>query len=113
MCQNWFSEDQGTWRGPVGARRNDITSSQRAQIAIEVLYPHREWGTVTELAEKYKISRQTVYDIADVGEQVLFTGMKPGPHGPQPREKAVSVDRNRLTRDLHATVAELLEELGD
>jgi hypothetical protein len=82
----------------VGARRNDITSSQRAQIAIEVLYPHRQWGTVTELAEKYKISRQTVYDIADVGEQVLFRGLKPGPHGPQPREKVIPVDRDRLTR---------------
>jgi hypothetical protein len=98
MCQNWFSEDQGTWRGPVGARRNDITSSQRAQIAIEVLHPHRQWGTVTKLAGKYNISRQTVYDIADVGEQVLFTGLKPGPHGPQPREKVIPVDRNRLTR---------------
>ena len=82
----------------MGARRNDITSSQRAQIAIEVLYSHRQWGTVTKLAEKYGISRQTVYDIADAGKQVLFTGLKPGPHGPQPREKGIQVDRNRLTR---------------
>ena len=98
MCQNWFTEDQGTWRRPVGARRNDITSSQRAQIAVEVLYPHRRWGTVTNLAEKYNISRQTVYDIGDAGEQVLATGLKPGPHGPHPREKVIQVDRNRLMR---------------
>jgi hypothetical protein len=98
MCQNWFTEDQGIWRRPVGARRDDITSSQRAQIVVEVLYPHRRWGTVTKLAEKYNISRQTVYDIADAGEQVLATGLKPGPHGPQPKEKAVRVDRNRLVR---------------
>jgi hypothetical protein len=98
MCQNWLTEDQCTWRGPVGARRNDITSSQRAQITVEVLHPHRRWGTVTKLAEKYSISRQTVYDIADVGEQVLFTGLKPGPHGPQPKERTIKMDRNRLTR---------------
>jgi hypothetical protein len=98
MCQNWFSKDQGTWRGPVGARRDDITSGQRAQIAVEVLYPQREWGTVTKLAEQYNISRQTVYDIADAGEQVLAAGLKPGPHGPQATEKTIRVDRNRLTR---------------
>jgi hypothetical protein len=82
----------------VGARRDDITSSQRAQIAVEVLYPQRRWGAVTKLAEKHNISRQTVYDIADAGEQVLVTGLKPGPHGPQPKEKAIRVDRNRLVR---------------
>ncbi len=82
----------------MGARRDDIASSQRAQIVVEVLYPHRRWGTVTKLAEKYNISRQTVYDIADAGEQVLATGLKPGPHGPQPKAKAVRIDRNRLVR---------------
>ena len=82
----------------MGARRNDITSSQRAQIAIQVLSPQRLWGTVSRLAEKYEISRQTVYEIAVTGNRVLVTGMKPMPHGPQPTEKAVWVDRNRLVR---------------
>jgi hypothetical protein len=63
-----------------------------------MLYPHRQWGTVTKLTKKYNISRQTVYDIAEAGEQVLVTGLKPGPHGPQPKEKAIKVDRNRLKR---------------
>jgi hypothetical protein len=82
----------------VGARRDDITSSQRAQIAIEVLSPYRSWGTVFRLAEKHEISRQTVYEIAATGKRVLVTGMKPMPHGPQPTEKVVRVDRNRLVR---------------
>ncbi len=91
----------------MGARRDDITSSQRAQIAIEVLFPHRLWGTVSRLAERYEISRQTVYEIAATGERVLVTGLKPMPHGPQPTEKVVWVDRNRLVR---STVA--LTEAG-
>jgi len=91
----------------VGARRDDITSSQRAQIAIEVLSPHRSWGTVFRLAEEHEISRQTVYEIAATGKRVLVTGMKPMPHGPQPTEKVVWVDRNRLVR---GTVA--LTEVG-
>ena len=91
----------------MGTRRDDITSSQRAQIAIEVLSPHRSWGTVFRLAEKHEISRQTVYEIAATGKRVLVTGMKPMPHGPQPTEKVVRVDRNRLIR---GTVA--LTEVG-
>ena len=98
MCHNWFAEDQGTRRGPVGARRDDITSSQRAQIVFEVLSPCRSWGTVSRLAEEYKVSRQTVYEIAATGNRVLVTGLAPGPHGPQPAEKAIWVDRNRLVR---------------
>ena len=107
MCQNWFVRDQGTRSGPVGARRDDITSSQRAQIAIRVLFPHRPWGTVSQLAEEYDISRQTVYEIAAVGKRVLMTGLEPGPHGPQPDEKRVWMDRNRLVRG-----AVVLTEVG-
>ena len=98
MCHNWFVEDQGTRRGPVGARRDDITSSQRAQIAIEVLSPCRSWGTVSRLAEEYRVSRQAVYEIAATGNRVLVTGLEPRPHGPQPAEKAIWVNRNRLVR---------------
>jgi hypothetical protein len=82
----------------VGIRRNDITSRQRAQIAVEVLYSDRPRGTVTKLAENHNVSRQTIYNIAEAGEQVLITGLKPGPHGPQPKEKTIRVDRNRLVR---------------
>ncbi len=98
MCHNWFTEDQDTRRVPVGIRRDDITNIQRAQIAIQVLSPQYGWGTVTGLAEEYEISRQTVYKIAEAGKRILMTGLKPMPHGPQPTEKVVKVDRNRLVR---------------
>lgn len=82
----------------MGARRDDITSHQRAQIAVEVLHPDRPWGAVTRLAEKYTITRQSIYEIAAAGRQVLIDGLEPGPHGPQPKERTVNVDRNRLVR---------------
>ena len=82
----------------MGTRRDDITSSQRAQIAIRALSPDRLWGTVSRLAEEYDVSRKTVYDIAAVGERALMAGLEPGPHGPSPVEKTVWVDRNRLVR---------------
>ena len=82
----------------MGARRDDITASQRKEVAIEVLSPHRPWGTVSRLSREYGVSRKTIYDIRDAGEQVLEMGLKPGPHGPQPVEKVLLVDRNRLVR---------------
>ena len=82
----------------MGARRDDITGIQRAQIAIEVLHPHRPWGTVTRLARKYEVARKTIYAIGNAGERVLTMGLEPGPHGPQSAEKTIWVDRNRLVR---------------
>ena len=80
----------------MGARRDDITSRQRAQIAIEVLSPHRPWGAVKRLAKQYKVERKTLYDIATAGKRALEKALEPGPHGPQVREKAILVNRNRL-----------------
>jgi len=82
----------------MGARRDDIVSRERAQIAIQVLSPDRPRGRVTELAKAYEVTRQTIYDISVAGERVLLEGLEPGPHGPQPREQKVEVDRDRLVR---------------
>jgi hypothetical protein len=96
----------------VGARRNDITSVQRAQIAIRVLNSDRPRGTITQLAEEYAVSRQTIYEIGEAGEQVLIDGLEPGPHGPQPREKTINVDRNRLTRSAVVLTGEGVSQRG-
>ena len=82
----------------MGARRDDITSQQRAQIAIEVLSPHRPRGAVKRLAKEHKVERKTLYDIATAGKRALEKALEPGPHGPQVREKTILVNRNRLTR---------------
>ena len=82
----------------MGARRDDITSEQRAQMVIEVLSSGRAWGKVSELAQTYQVSRKTIYDIAAKGEQILLSGLQPGPHGLQLSEKLIQVNRNRLVR---------------
>lgn len=82
----------------MGARRDDITSEQRVQMAIEVLGEGRKWGKVGELAQTYAVSRKTIYDIAAKAKQVLLAGLQPGPHGPSLQEKQIRVDRNRLVR---------------
>ncbi len=82
----------------MGTRRDDISSEQRAQISIEVLVNNRAWGKIVELAESYGVSRQTVYEIAQKGKQVLEAGLEPGRHGPRQAQKQIKVDRNRLVR---------------
>lgn len=67
-------------------------------MVIEVLASDRPHGTVTKLAQNHAISRQSVYDIAAVGREVLLRGLQLGPHGPHLGEPTIRVDRNRLIR---------------
>ena len=55
-------------------------------------------GTASQLADNYTVSRQTIYNIAAKGWQVLRQGLQPGPHGPHWGEKLLKVDANRLKR---------------
>lgn len=82
----------------MGARRDNITGQERAQIAMEVMPSYRPYGAVTRLAREHRVSRQTIYTISAAGRDILVEHMVPGPHGPHPKEKAVRVDRNRLER---------------
>jgi hypothetical protein len=106
----------------VGARRDDITGQERAQIATAVLSPDRVYGTVSCLAAQYAISRQTVYALAAQAKQLLLAGLTPGGHGPVLTERAVPVDRNRLARGVvvltevgvsQRDISHCLEELLD
>lgn len=96
----------------MGSRRNDITNEERAQIVIEMLHPDRPWGTVTDLAREYGISRETVYHIAAQGEQALLTGLEPGGYGPQPPETRITITRNRLVRGAVVLAGEGVSQRG-
>lgn len=82
----------------MGIRRNDISSEQRAQIAITMLGSVRPHRTASQLAGNYAGSRQAIYNIATKGQEVLRQGLQPGPHGPHWAEKTIRVDDNRLRR---------------
>ena len=82
----------------MGTRRDDISSEQRAQIAMTMLSQGRTPEAVKELRESYRVSRQTLYEIAAKGWQVLQAGLQPGGRGPHWGEKTIRVDTNRLRR---------------
>lgn len=82
----------------MGARRDNITGIERAQIAIETLASYRPYGKVTQLAKKYKVTRQAIYTMAASGKALLDQGMEPGPHGAKVKRKMVSVNREHIER---------------
>ena len=82
----------------MARRRDDIVAEERAQIAIEMMSPDRSHGRVQQLAETYRLSRQTLYEIATKGKDVLKQGMKPGLHGPQGGSNTILVTKKRLRR---------------
>jgi hypothetical protein len=71
---------------------------ERAQIAIEMLPSYRPYGTVTQLGQKYEISRQAIYRIAEKGKALLSRGMEPGGHGARIVEKSVRVSWEHVER---------------
>ena len=59
-------------------QRPDITLYDRLQIAARFWDPERSWGTVTQLAQKYGTSRETIYQIAYRAQRGLSAAL-PGP----------------------------------
>ena len=82
----------------MGARRDNITGMERAQIAIEVMPENRPYGTVIRLAREHGVARQTIYKIAEAGKALLCQGMGPGRHGKTVEEKVVWANKDRIER---------------
>jgi len=80
----------------MAKRREDIVAQQRAQIAMTVMSPYRPWGTVQEVADRYGLSRQAVYEITAKGRKLLQQALTPGRHGPQARQTEIVVTKNRI-----------------
>lgn len=84
----------------MAARRDDIVSADRVQIAIAMMSPDRRRGSVSRMAEMYDLSRQALYDIGAKGKAVLRQALTPERHGAQAREAAVLVTKARLQRSV-------------
>ena len=82
----------------MGARRDNITGMERAQIAMEVMPSHRQRGVVSQLAREFSVSRQTIYTIAAEGKARLNQAMEPGAHGAKVSQKMIRIDREHVER---------------
>lgn len=96
----------------MASRRNDIVASQRVQIAVEMMSSNRPHGLVTQLAENYGVSRQTLYTWEKQAEMILHEGMVPGGHGPQAKPQTILVDKNRVQRGILKLTEEKVSQRG-
>lgn len=74
-CHRIFSEGlmrRGRWQ------REDISAYERICIAQQVYESDRPWGMISQLAQQYGLSRQSIYDIAG-HVRSLFNPRPPGP----------------------------------
>jgi hypothetical protein len=97
----------------VAARRSDITGSKRADIAMECWAAQgKRDGTHQRVADQYGITRQSVNNIERKARETLPIVLEPGPHGRQPTEKTIRVDRNRLVRGTVVLTGEGVSQRG-
>jgi len=85
----------------VGSRKDHITGTERAQIALACWATgDKHDGTRQRLAQEHQIARQSVYNIARKAREVLPVALEPGRHGPAPWSQTVEVSRGHLVRSV-------------
>jgi len=117
-------------------RRTDLTSGIRLTIAADAVHAmmNRVWGTITNLANEYRVSRSFVYSLATTLKEVgrfLFSEEAEFVSASSPREQAIemmlllrleaggsigaiSTIMNRLGHELSSTgsISEILTRVG-
>ncbi|MFO3798038.1 MAG: hypothetical protein ACK8QZ_12300, partial [Anaerolineales bacterium] len=76
----------------------EFTPEQRAEVAVQMLSPHREWGFVTKLARRYRVSRSLLYKLRNRVWDILVEAMRPRPAGRPAQTTTLQVDRNFINR---------------
>ncbi len=81
-------------------RRKDLDLSTRIAIGLEMILPAemRGWGRVSELAQKYGISRSLLYKIKDRVQEALEATLQPRKAGRPTKEKSVQIDRDYVRK---------------
>ncbi len=55
----------------TGLHRTELTAALKSEFAAKALALQGSYGAITELSERYQVSRNTVYAAGDTAEQVL------------------------------------------
>ena len=79
------------------AARSAISLDDRIAISAQMLSPERPYGQASQLADRYQVSRQTVYSLTDKARQALETALAPR-SGPTPATPALTVTPVRIER---------------
>lgn len=78
----------------TGLARTDLATLDKIHLAAGALAGQGQWGSITQLAAQFGVSRPTVYAAGEQGERVLHRHFEAGGTG----EVWVRVDRRQLER---------------
>jgi hypothetical protein len=81
-------------------RLPELDLSTRLGLVLEMLQPipERAWGRATELARRYGVSREFLYQLRARALVALSSGLSPGQPGPPPQAERLTIDRDFIRR---------------
>lgn len=81
-------------------RLKHIDMSTRLKLAMQMINNQRPWGTVTTLANEYKVSRKFLYQLEHKAINALTSALYAQAPGPKLESKVLHVDDNLVLRTI-------------
>lgn len=78
----------------TGLNRTDLPTYHKIQLAASALAGQGIYGTITDLAETFEVSRPTVYGAAQTAEEIFTEHFEASAAG----EKSVVINERQLER---------------
>lgn len=69
--ETYFFDDENLY--PNGYKLNHISILDRIMIGYTMFDPNRAWGTVRQLKDRFRVSRTTIYKMANKIGEALCT----------------------------------------
>lgn len=86
-------------------QRNNLDLSTRLELASQMLNPQRQWGEVSQLAQRHGVSRKFLYELQSQADRALQTALAPHPAGRPARRTSVEVNEAFIQRMLAACLS--------
>lgn len=86
----------------VEYRVPEFTLEQRVDVAVQMLvpWPERKWGLVSELAQRYAVSRTRLYEIRDQAGAAILEALLPRAVGRPVQNVTLTVDKACIDRTI-------------
>lgn len=83
-------------------RVSEFTLEQRVDVAVQMLVPlpARKWGLVSELAQRYAVSRTRLYEIRDQAGAAILEALLPRAAGRPVQNGTLTVDKVFIDRTI-------------
>lgn len=82
-----------------------LSLSTRCELVFRMLDPFRSWGSVTDLAREYGVSRKFLYELSDKASVAISEALVAKAPGRKPHKKQVEIDDDFVRRAIAACLS--------